>query len=117
MAVREWAGEVLFLRRVIEEPASRSYGIEVAKLAGLPETVIKRARQILANLEQGELDESGHPRLARPAGKPAIAGQLGLFTPSESRVLEELKIADIDRMMPIDALNFLARLRSRLGNE
>jgi len=117
MAVREWAGEVLFLRRVIEEPASRSYGIEVAKLAGLPDTIITRARQILTNLEQGELDESGRPRLARPAGKPAPAGQLGLFTPSESRVLQELKLADVDRMMPIDALNFLARLRSRLGNE
>ncbi|HYA34750.1 MAG TPA: DNA mismatch repair protein MutS, partial [Candidatus Binataceae bacterium] len=117
MAVREWAGEVLFLRRVIEEPASRSYGIEVAKLAGLPETIIKRARQILANLEQGELDESGHPRLARRAGKPAPAGQLALFTPSEARVLQELRLADIDRMMPIDALNFLVRLKSRLGNE
>ena len=60
MAVREWDGEVLFLRRVIEQPASRSYGIEVARLAGLPETVVARAREILNNLEMGELDEAGH---------------------------------------------------------
>ena len=63
MAVREWDGEVIFLRRVVEQPASRSYGIEVARLAGLPETVVARARQILANLEMGELDEAGQARL------------------------------------------------------
>ncbi len=59
MAVREWGGEVLFLRRVVEGPASRSYGIEVARLAGLPDSVVARAREILRNLEQGELDETG----------------------------------------------------------
>src|SRR5208337_4610294 len=57
VAVREWGGEVAFLRRVIEGAASRSYGIEVARLAGLPDAVIRRAREILGNLEQGELDE------------------------------------------------------------
>src|SRR5579883_1641361 len=65
MAVREWGGDVIFLRRVVEGAASRSYGIEVAKLAGLPETLILRAREILHNLEQGELDPDGMPRLAR----------------------------------------------------
>ncbi len=58
MAVREWGDEVIFLRRVIEQPSSRSYGIEVARLAGLPDSIISRAREILANLEQGELDEA-----------------------------------------------------------
>jgi DNA mismatch repair protein MutS len=51
MAVREWGGEVLFLRRVVEQPSSRSYGIEVARLAGLPDTIIARAREIPSNLE------------------------------------------------------------------
>ena len=78
MAVREWGGEVLFLRRVIEQPASRSYGIEVAKLAGLPPGIIERARQILSNLEQGELDDAGKARLARtaPRANRAVAARV-----------------------------------------
>jgi DNA mismatch repair protein MutS len=115
MAVREWGGEVLFLRRVVEQPASRSYGIEVARLAGLPDPIIARAREILANLEQGELDEAGMPRLARGRrdGKPAAA-QMSLFTPAESRLVDELSMLDVERMTPVDALNTLARLVERL---
>jgi DNA mismatch repair protein MutS len=114
MAVREWGGEVLFLRRVIEAAASRSYGIEVARLAGLPDSIIARARQILANLEQGELDESGMARIARsPEGGRPVA-QMNLFAPAESRVLEELRALDIDRLTPVDALNALARMVGRL---
>ncbi|HVN64265.1 MAG TPA: DNA mismatch repair protein MutS [Candidatus Binataceae bacterium] len=110
MAVREWGGEVLFLRRVIEGPASRSYGIEVAKLAGLPDSIIARAREILTNLEQGELDDAGMPRIAheRRAAKPAP--QMGLFSPKESRIADELRALDVDRMTPIEALAALARI-------
>ncbi len=115
MAVREWGGEVLFLRRVIEQPASRSYGIEVAKLAGLPSGIIDRARQILSNLEQGELDDAGKARLARNADKSNRVAQLGLFTPAESRAIDELRTVDIDRLPPIDALTILAKLKSRLS--
>jgi len=114
MAVREWGGEVLFLRRVVEEPASRSYGIEVARLAGLPQSVIARARQILANLEIGELDESGQPRLAHRADGATAAGQLGLFTPTERRVLDDLKAIAVEQLTPIEALNTLARMLERL---
>jgi DNA mismatch repair protein MutS len=114
MAVREWDGEVLFLRRVIEQPASRSYGIEVARLAGLPETVVARARQILANLEMGELDEAGQARLAHRSDAPGGGGQLGLFTPAERRVVDELKRLEIERLTPIEALNALARAVGRL---
>jgi DNA mismatch repair protein MutS len=118
MAVREWGGEVLFLRRVVEQPASRSYGIEVAKLAGLPTGIITRARQILSNLEQGELDSTGKARLARNAEKSGGGAQLGLFTPTETRALEELRTVDIDRLAPVDALTMLAKLKSRLsGND
>jgi DNA mismatch repair protein MutS len=119
MAVREWGGEVLFLRRVVEQPASRSYGIEVAKLAGLPAGIITRARQILSNLEQGELDDAGKARLARNADKSNRGAQLGLFTPTESRALDELRTIDIDHLAPIDALTVIAKLKSRLsgGND
>ena len=117
MAVREWGDEVIFLRRVIEQPASRSYGIEVARLAGLPDSIITRAREILANLEQGELDEAGMPRIARDRRAKTPAPQLGLFSPREERIVDELRALDVERMTPMDALNALARLSSRLKNE
>jgi DNA mismatch repair protein MutS len=113
MAVREWGGEVVFLRRVVEGAASRSYGIEVARLAGLPPTIIARARQILNNLEQGEFDETGMARLAHSPGGQRAA-QMSLFAPLESRIIEELRALDVDRMTPVDALNTLAALLVRL---
>ncbi len=118
MAVREWGGEVLFLRRVIEQPASRSYGIEVARLAGLPDSIIARAREILSNLEQGELDESGGVRLAHERRIERIAQpQLGLFASVENRVADELRALEVDRLTPVDALNVLAALRARLKKD
>ncbi len=117
MAVREWGSEVIFLRRVIEQPASRSYGIEVARLAGLPDTIIGRAREILANLEQGELDEAGMPRIAHSRRSANPAPQLGLFTAKEVRVADEMRALDLERLTPMDALNILARLISRLKEE
>ena len=111
MAVREWGGDVVFLRRVIEGAASRSYGIEVARLAGLPESLILRAREILGNLEQGELDANGMPRLARGRSRGGVAArQMDLFTPGERRAIDELKALDPDRLTPIEALNALSRL-------
>ncbi|MFI5351791.1 MAG: DNA mismatch repair protein MutS [Candidatus Binatales bacterium] len=116
MAVREWGDEVLFLRRVVESASSRSYGIEVARLAGLPSSVVDRARQILRNLEQGELDEAGMPRLARAPERRGTE-QMGLFAPSERRVIDELAMVDVDRLTPIEALGILAKLKSRLRSE
>jgi len=115
MAVREWAGEVLFLRHVIEEPASRSYGIEVARLAGLPASIIVRAREILHNLEQGEFDESGAARRAR-GDSHGVSGtaQMDLFASAEGRVLDEMRGLEVDRMTPVEALNALARMAARL---
>ena len=116
MAVREWGGEVVFLRRVVEGAASRSYGIEVARLAGLPESVILRAREILNNLEQGELDSNGMPRLAQARNKGAAqARQMNLFTPAEKRAIDELRMLDPDRLTPIEALNLLSRLSAMLN--
>jgi DNA mismatch repair protein MutS len=131
--VREWGDEVVFLRRLAPGAASRSYGIQVARLAGLPAGLIERARAILANLEGGELDAEGRPRLAGPAADagdaPASkAPQLALFgapapsgagAPSrargaEARVAEELRRVDPLRTTPLDALALLARLVDRL---
>ncbi len=71
VAVSESKGEIVFLRKVVEGSASKSYGIEVAKLAGLPKTVVERAREILTNLEQNELDVTGKPKFAKHLKKPS----------------------------------------------
>ena len=117
MAVREWGGEVLFLRRVVEQPASRSYGIEVARLAGLPDSIITRAREILANLEQGELDEAGQARLAHARRNQQHARQMSLFSPADSRIIEQLEAIDVDRITPVEALTALAELKARLRKD
>ena len=117
VAVREWNGEVLFLRRVIEGAVNRSYGIEVAKLAGLPPSIVSRAREILRNLEQGEVTEAGIMRIAHNphhSGDQPAAEQIALFSTADNRVLEELRSLDTDRMTPIEALSTLAHLASRL---
>jgi DNA mismatch repair protein MutS len=108
VAVREWKSEVVFLRRIVAGPASQSYGIQVARLAGVPGPVIERAKQILHNLEQGEFNDAGQPRLAQ--GNGAQSGQLALFGPREQRLREELANIDVDRLTPLDALTRLHAL-------
>ncbi|HXU13324.1 MAG TPA: DNA mismatch repair protein MutS, partial [Candidatus Binatia bacterium] len=119
MAVREWNDTIVFLRRVIEGAADRSYGIHVARLAGLPREVIERARDVLANLEREELSRDGRPKLAGGTGAPVGAAastpaQLGLFAPADDPVLADLRGVELDRLTPIEALNFLAGLKKRL---
>ncbi len=108
VAVREWKGDVVFLRRIVAGPASQSYGIQVARLAGVPQAVIERAKQILHNLEQGELNDAGQPRLAQGNGAPS--GQLALFSQRELLLREELTQIDVDRLTPLDALTRLHAL-------
>ena len=83
IAVREWNDEVIFLRKIIPGPADQSYGIQVALLAGLPEPILKRAREILTNLENSELTAEGKPALAEKSPRVhklrAFTDQLDLF--------------------------------------
>ena len=113
VAVREWQGEVVFLRRIIAGPASQSYGIQVAKLAGVPAPIIGRAREILANLERDELTAGGEARLAVGNGAASGAAQLGLFAAADDRLRDELAAIEIDQLTPIDALNRLHQLIAR----
>jgi DNA mismatch repair protein MutS len=118
MAVKEWEDRIVFLRRVVAGSADKSYGIHVARLAGLPGEVIARAGEILANLESQEYDMTGKPRLARGTKAPAVPdqpAQLTLFTPPEQVVAGVLRDTDIDRLTPLAALNLLHSLKSRLG--
>jgi len=122
MLVREWNDSIVFLRRVVEGSADRSYGIQVARLAGLPREVLERAREVLANLEREELSRDGRPKLARhlaqaeaTTGTPSTPpAQLGLFPPEEDPIVRDLRQAPLDTMTPLEALNFLARLKARL---
>jgi DNA mismatch repair protein MutS len=107
VAVREWKGEVVFLRRIVAGPASQSYGIQVARLAGVPDPIIERARQILHNLEENELTDAGQPRLAAEDG----GGQLALF--ADDRLRQDLAAIDTDRLTPVEALNRLHELVGR----
>jgi len=107
-------GEILFLRRMEPGAASRSYGIEVARAAGLPPKVIRRAREVLRNLEGGEFDERGLPRLARaPGGASGPPAQLGLFAPEPEPdpLREALAALELEHMTPLDALVALDRLK------
>jgi len=119
---RQWKDEVVFLRRLAPGGANRSYGIQVAKLAGLPDSLVDRARRILRNLEQGEFDGEGFPRLATAdSGAGERTGQLVLaLTDSadgnrgEREVLEEIKSSDPDRVTPMEALSALQDWHKRL---
>jgi len=114
MAVKEFDGRVLFLRKVVPGAADRSYGIQVAELAGLPAEVTGRAREVLANLEKQELDVQGAPVIARRQGESAGSGQFLLFSAEEELALEKLRAVDIDQLTPVSALGLLATLQDRL---
>ncbi len=112
VAAREWKDDIVFLHKILPGRSDRSYGIQVARLAGLPAPVIARAREILYALEQDELSRGGKPALSgRP---PAPREQLGLFqaaSPADERLRERLREVDIDRTTPLDALQLLQDLK------
>jgi DNA mismatch repair protein MutS len=122
MLVREWNDSIVFLRRVVEGAADRSYGIQVARLAGLPAGVLERAREVLSNLERDALQRDGRPRLARHAGgagggDPTASlpepAQPPLFPIEEDPIIAALRQASIDTMTPVQALVLLAELKRR----
>ena len=115
IAVREHNDDIVFLRKIVPGGTSHSYGIAVAKLAGLPEKVIKRARHVLANLESKELDEVGRPTVAKDPDQTELPkGQLSFFGPAKSQVDQELQAVDLDSLSPLDALKLLHRLKKKL---
>ncbi len=117
LSVKEWQDRIVFLRRVIPGSADKSYGLHVARLAGIPAPVIERAGEILANLEAQEYDLTGKPRLAKGSGEPAEAStdQLNLFAPPEEIVASILQQLDVEQLSPLAALNLLHALKKRLG--
>jgi DNA mismatch repair protein MutS len=114
MAVKESQGTIVFLRRVVEGTASKSYGIEVGKLAGLPRSVTERAREILSNLEANELDVMGKPKFARHLPSRKRAPQPSLFEAANDAVIDEMRNLDIEALALDEGLDVLRRLKSRL---
>lgn len=104
MAVEEGAAGVAFLHKVVQCPADRSYGIEVARLAGVPPIVLRRSQELLAQLEQ----EAGE----REEIKPGNPNQLVLFDAKQEAVLEEIAAVNPDELTPMEALQLLYRLRA-----
>ncbi len=118
IAVREWNDQIIFLRKLVPGGTNRSYGIQVAQIAGLPEGVITRAKEILNNLEGTELDEIGRPRLARaPSEKDkGEMVQLGLFGSQDGKLGEWIRGLDISSMTPLEALIKLNELKERIDS-
>jgi DNA mismatch repair protein MutS len=112
VSVKETGGGIVFLRKVEPGAADRSYGIEVAKLAGLPQEVIVRAREVLEEHENAELrltDQLAHDEAQQP--RPA---QLTIFTPLSHQVVERLREVDLNRLTPLEALNLLSEMKRQL---
>jgi len=112
VSVKETAGGIVFLKKVEPGAADRSYGIEVAKLAGLPNEVIDRAREVLAEHESAE--QRVTEQLASDDLRPRPPAQLTIFTPLSQPVLEKLREVDLNRLTPLEALNLLAELKKQV---
>ena len=104
MAVEETKDGVTFLHKVIESPSDRSYGIEVARLAGVPSIVLRRSRELLAGFESSADTQTSF-------APPAEERQIKLFDVSYEAVLEELAASEPDQMTPMEALQLIYRLR------
>jgi DNA mismatch repair protein MutS len=121
VAAREWKDDIIFLRKIVPGRADRSYGIQVARLAGLPSKVVDRAKEILQGLERDELSRGGKPTLSGTRGGPD-SYQMGLFatpaekSPGSDEVARRLRELAIDDTTPRRALEILAELKETLNS-
>ena len=112
VVVKEWGDHVVFLRKIVEGGCDHSYGIQVAKLAGLPLPVIERAKEILSNLEDEVLDAKDRPKIAQHHERnKAKVDQMNLFAQMEKTLRAELKKINPDELTPLEALNKLDQLK------
>jgi DNA mismatch repair protein MutS len=115
VVAREWEDEIRFLRKVEPGRSDRSYGIQVARLAGLPLRTVERAKQILNGLERDELSRGGRPTLEATSVDPQA--QLGLFAssaPADAALANRLREIDLDRITPLEALTLLTQLKREI---
>lgn len=118
VSVQEWQDNVVFLHKIVEGAADKSYGIHVARLAGVPRGVNERAKQILNQLESEHVDDNGHTKRST-RGKKRTHGdiQLTLFAPMEHPLMDEIRQTNIDELTPLDALQLVQRWQIQLEGE
>ena len=126
IAVKEKGDDIVFLRKIIKGGADKSYGIQVAKLAGVPDSVISRAKELAEELTNADITvrvqeispESGKNKRQKPKRYDQVdLDQISLFdTVSDADVIKELQEIDISNLTPLDALNTLNRLQNKLKN-
>ena len=114
IAVREWRDRIIFLRKIVEGGTDKSYGLHVARLAGVPAGVVDRAREILHNLESMALTDDDKPRFAPPKRKASRKVQHRLFSDQADVLLDRLRRLDISSMTPLEALNLLEELKKQV---
>ncbi len=124
IAVKEQRDNIVFLRKIVKGGADRSYGIAVAKLAGLPDSVIARANELVTQLSENDISASVRSIASEPAKKAILKksddvdrGQMSLFdTVSDEEIIKELMDLDCNNMTPVEALNAISAIQSRLKN-
>ena len=119
IAVKEWNDQIIFLRKLVPGGTSRSYGIQVARIAGLPHQVIGRAKEILETLERGEGNERGSPRMAwdRSGREKIETTQLSLFGAQDQRLRKWIQNLDISSMSPLEALIEINKMKEYLSRQ
>ncbi len=115
VAVREWDEQLVFLHKIIDGPADKSYGIHVARLAGVPREVNDRAKEILAHLEQDHMGSNGRPKSARRKIHRSDTLQLTLFEPQEHPLLDQIRKLDLHNTTPLKALELLEQWKNELA--
>jgi len=119
VVVKEWNDKIIFLRKIERGSADQSYGIQVARLAGVPQKVINRAKEILANLEEHELSPQGltakaKKKLGKPSNQMDIFDAIFEKADEKNKILDEIKNLDLNNLTPLQTLNYLAELKKRL---
>jgi DNA mismatch repair protein MutS len=111
VAVREWEDQVIFLHRIVEGGTDRSYGIHVARLAGVPRAVLDRARQLLGELA---VQHVGRPKVSR--ARKSDDGQMALFMTPAQAIERELSGLNIDSLTPMQAFDLLRSWKNKLNS-
>ena len=119
IAVREWNESIIFLHKLVQGGTNRSYGIQVAALAGVPEHVVARAEEILRNIQHSEFDQTGQPTIAksqfpRKSKRRSHPNQLSLFQPPADPLRDYLQLLDVNELSPRQALDVLYKLKKYL---
>ena len=119
VSVKEWKDDVIFLRKIVPGPSDQSYGIHVAKLAGIPGIVLERAKEILFNLEKKELDGEGIPKISYRQNSETENSQMFLFGGDQNyelfkKIKDEISECDVSRMTPLEALKLIDKLKNEI---